>query len=118
MKKIKINPNILGAITIVAALSILTATIMFLYYPTISMWLLGVGGLCLIFVRFFRNTDGMTKNQQRACRIELFSALLITASAWFIYLQQREWIALLLSAAILQLYATYIAGKKDKTNKK
>lgn len=114
MKKIKINPNILGLITIVAALSILAATILFLYYPLISIYMLGAGGLCLVFVRLFRDTEGMTLRQKRACRIELFSALLITAAAWFLYMAQTEWLALLLSGALLQLYASFIFSREEK----
>lgn len=116
MKKIKINPNILGLITIVAAISILVATVLFIYYPQISIYTLGAGGICLVFVRLFRDTDGMTMRQKRACRIELFSALLITAAAWFMYLKQQEWLALLLSGAILQLYASFIASREAKKN--
>lgn len=116
MKKIKINPTILGLITIVAAISILVATVLFIYYPQISIYTLGAGGLCLVFVRLFRDTEGMTLRQKRACRIELFSALLITAAAWFMYLKQQEWLALLLSGAILQLYASFIASREAKKN--
>ena len=90
MKKIKINPNILGLITIIAALSVLTATILFIFKPLISIYLLGAGGACLIFVRLFRDTEGMTLRQKRACRIELFSALMITAASWFMYKQLRN----------------------------
>lgn len=114
MKKININPNLLGAITMVAALLILAATVLIMFKPQISVWMLAAGGACLIFVRLFRNTDGMTLRQKRACRIELFSALLITAAAWFMYMKQSEWIALLLSGAVLQLYASFIATKEAK----
>ena len=114
MKKIKINPNILGLITILSAISILAATVMFVYNTSISVYLLGVGGVGLVFVRLFRDTEGMTFRQKRACRIELFSALMIAASAWFLYMYQREWIALLLSGAVLQLYASFIASREEK----
>lgn len=118
MKNIKINPNILGLMTIIAALSILAATVLFLYYPQISIYTLGAGGLCLVFVRLFRDTEGMTLRQKRACRIELFSALLITAAAWFMQMGQQEWLALLLSGAILQLYASFIVSREEKKLKK
>ncbi|MBO5720762.1 MAG: hypothetical protein IKU59_05240 [Bacteroidales bacterium] len=117
MKKIKINPNILGLITIIAALSVLTATILFIFKPLISIYLLGAGGACLIFVRLFRDTEGMTLRQKRACRIELFSALMITAASWFMYKQQQEWVALILSGALLQLYASFIASREEKKQK-
>lgn len=114
MKKIKINPNILGLITVIAAISILSATILFMYQQQLSVYMLGIGGACLVFVRFFRDTEGMTLRQKRACRIELFSALLITAASWFMYLRQQEWLALLLSGAILQLYASFIVSREEK----
>ena len=114
MKKIKINPNILGFVTILSAISILAATVMFMLYFKISVYLLAAGGVGLIFVRLFRDTQGMTFRQKRACRIELFSALMITAAAWFLYMRQQEWIALLLSGAVLQLYASFIASREEK----
>ncbi len=114
MKKIKINPNILGLITVIAAISILSATVLFMYQQQLSVYMLGVGGACLVFVRLFRDTEGMTLRQKRACRIELFSALLITAASWFMYLRQQEWLALLLSGAILQLYASFIVSREEK----
>ena len=114
MKKIKINPNILGLVTILSAISILAATVMFMLYFQVSVYLLAAGGVGLIFVRLFRDTEGMTFRQKRACRIELFSALMITAAAWFLYMRQQEWIALLLSGAVLQLYASFIASREEK----
>ena len=114
MKKIKINPNILGLVTILSAISILTATIMFMFYFQVSVYLLGAGGVGLIFVRLFRDTEGMNFRQKRACRIELFSALMITAAAWFLYMRQQEWVALLLSGAVLQLYASFIVSREEK----
>ena len=54
----------------------------------------------------------------RSIRLEHFSALLRTAAAVFMYLGMRECVALLLSAAILQLYASFIIGKELKKNAK
>lgn len=114
MKKIKINPNILGLITVIAAISILVATVLFMFQHQLSVYMLGAGGACLVFVRLFRDTEGMTLRQKRACRIELFSALMITAAAWFMYVRQQEWLALLLSGAVLQLYASFIVSREEK----
>lgn len=102
--------------TFIAAIIILAATIMFMFYKELSPWMLGCGGILLMIARMTRRMDEMPIRLKRALRLELFSALLITAAAVFMYIEMREWVALLLSAAILQLYASFIIGKELKKN--
>lgn len=111
------NDNLRSIIVIVAALAVLAATILFLSYPEVSAIMLGAGGILLIIARMTRKLDGLPMRIKRASRIEIFSSLLITASAWFLYSNQREWIAILLAAAFLQLYASFIIGRVTKKEK-
>lgn len=101
----------------VAAIIILAATLLFIFYPTVSAWMVGAGGILLIIGRITRRTDGMSLRIKRATRLELFSSLLIAGSSWFMFMQQREWVAILLAAAFLQLYASFIIGKEEKKSK-
>lgn len=110
--------NSRGLMTFIAAIVILAATVLFMFYKEVSPWMLGVGGILLMIARMTRRLDEMPLRLKRALRLELFSALLITAAAVFMYLGMREWVALLLSAAILQLYASFIIGKELKKNAK
>lgn len=112
--------NSRGFLTFVAAIVILAATVLFMFYKDVSPWMLGCGGILLMIARMTRRLDDFPLRLKRALRLELFSALLITAAAVFMYMGMREWIALLLSAAILQLYASFIISreiKKDEKNK-
>ena len=110
--------NSRGLMTFIAAIVILAATVLFMFYKEVSPWMLGAGGILLMIARMTRRLDEMPLRLKRALRLELFSALLITAAAVFMYLGMREWVALLLSAAILQLYASFIIGKELKKNAK
>ncbi|MEG1573821.1 MAG: hypothetical protein RR293_05035 [Bacteroidales bacterium] len=103
---------------IVAAIVILGATILFIFYPAVSACMLGGGGVLLIVGRISRRTEGISLRMRRAMRIELFSSLLITGSAWFMFLKEREWVAILLAAAFLQLYASFIIGREAKKSNK
>lgn len=110
--------NSRGFLTFIAAIVILAATVLFMFYREISPWMLGGGGILLMIARMTRRMDEMPLRLKRALRLELFSALLITAAAVFMYMEMREWVALLLSAAILQLYSSFIISRELKKNAK
>lgn len=111
------NDKIRNIILFISALFILTGTILYLFKFPFTVYIFAIGAIGMTIARATNLYNGPNFRLKRLYRIELVAALITVGSAWFMFKGQNEWILLLLVAAFLQLYTSFVIPKVEKNGK-
>lgn len=106
-----------------SAVLILIAAIVYLFNATVASYtmIIGVAGFAL--KTFFTPYPGKSTRGKRLYNIQIFGILFMVMSTYFMFVGRNEWVVLMLIAAILTLYASFLLPKvyrqelEDEENK-
>ncbi len=111
------SDKIRNIILAVSALLVLAGTALYLFKLPFTVYIFATGAVGLFIARVTQLYNGPNFRLKRLYRIELVATLIIMGSAWFMFKGQNEWILLLLVAAFLQLYTSFMIPKVERNGK-
>lgn len=111
------NEKVRNILLAVSALFILAGTALYLFHLPFTVYIFAAGAVGMTVARITNHYTGPNFRLKRLYRIEIIAALITVGSAWFMFKNQNEWILLLLVAAFLQLYTSFIIPKVEKEGK-
>ncbi|WP_302545786.1 hypothetical protein [Coprobacter fastidiosus] len=109
--------KIRNTILVISALFILAGTALYLFRLPFTVYIFAAGAVGMTVARATNLYNGSNFRLKRLYRIELIVAIVTVGSAWFMFKQQNEWILLLLVAAFLQLYTSFMIPRVEKNGK-
>lgn len=106
------NQKIRTIIFNIAGLLVLAGAALYLTGWETAPYLFAVGSAGIAVCYLTLPVKDLEIRQRRLHRLNVIAALLMICASGFMFNQRNEWILLLSIAAILQLYASFVGGKK------
>ncbi len=110
------NTSIRDIIFMVSSIAVIigAALPLFLIHFSCTPYIYAGGALGMALCRFSYRYKGKNFRLKRLHHIEVFSALFLLASAFFMFKDNHDWIMFLMVSALLQLYTSIIVPREEK----
>ena len=96
-----------------AGICLLLGAILYLSKIAVAPYLFAVGAAGILVCHLTRPTENMEFRQKRLHRFNILAGILMVVSSAFMFKGKTEWVLFLSIAAIFQLYAAFVGGKKQ-----
>lgn len=106
------NQHIRSIIYYISCLLVLAGTILFLTKWIFAPYLFAVGAAGITICYLTLPVKDMEFRQRRLHRFNVIGGVLMICASGFMFNNRTEWILCLSIAAIFQLYAAFVSGKK------
>ena len=95
-----------------ANVCLLLGAVLYLSKTAVAPYLFAVGAAGILVCHLTLPTDGMQFRQKRLHRFNILAGVLMVVASALMFKGKTEWVLLLSIAAIFQLYAAFVGGKK------
>lgn len=96
-----------------AGICLLLGAILYLSKIAVAPYLFAVGAAGILVCHLTLPTENMEFRQKRLHRFNIIAGILMVISSAFMFKGKTEWVLFLSIAAIFQLYAAFVGGKKQ-----
>ena len=98
----------------IAYILILLAAGIFLWFPSLAPWLMGVGALGITVNHLMQKYSSGNLRQRRNRKLRHMLGLLYFATAYFMWRGGMDWVVLLLVAVVIEIYTIFVSSKGEE----
>ncbi|NCC98514.1 MAG: hypothetical protein EOL95_02260 [Bacteroidia bacterium] len=106
------NKRLYDILFALAALFILTGAVLNLSYPQYAPYIYSVGVVFLVISRINSMYKGNDFRLKRLQNMQFIATLLYIPVAYFMFVQNKLWVAILTAAAVMELVTSFRAPSK------
>lgn len=96
----------------ISGVMILLSAILYMFWPNIAPWIMSVSVLVFSLITMTNPYPGKSIRGKRLFNFQVFSCLLMIASAYLMFKQRNEWALVMIVGAFFMLYAVITIPKE------
>lgn len=97
-----------------SAIIVLLSASLYILLPDIMRYVFAVGAAGMAISRLSERYEGTNLRIRRLSRLQKLAALLIVGASYFMFKPFNQWVPLLLIAAFLELYTSWMIDREEK----
>lgn len=98
----------------ISAITILISTITYLFERSVSPYFFAVAAAGMAISKLNQKYEGNNLRLKRLYRMQKMTGILYVAASYFMFKPHNQWVPLLLTAALLELYSSFVIIKETE----
>lgn len=100
----------------ISAIAVLLSAAAYIVEPFYTRYIFAAGAAGMAVARLSQHYKGNNLRIKRLMRLQKIAPALIVAASYFMFKPHNQWVPLLLAAAFLELYTSFMIGHEEKKN--
>ncbi|MEG0949021.1 MAG: hypothetical protein RR212_03375 [Bacteroidales bacterium] len=98
----------------ISAIAVLLSSACYIIEPFYARYVFAAGAAGMAVARLSQRYEGTSLRIKRLVRLQKMAPLFIVGASYFMFKPHNQWIPLLLAAAFIELYTSFMISREEK----